>query len=73
MAKLNVEILEIDKTIIYGLSKTSNDKTIAKDITELSKEYKNIIKKEMILPYFVLSKNYNEQTKDFDMFIGSTI
>ena len=73
MTKLDVEILEIDKTVIYGILKKSNDKTIAKDITELSKEYNNIVKKEKVLPYFILSKNYNEQTKDFDMFIGSTL
>jgi len=58
MSKLNVEILEIDETTIYGLSKMSNDKTISKDITELSKQYKEIVKKETVLPYFVLSKNY---------------
>jgi|GEM_PF-6021824 len=60
MAKLNVEILEIDKTTIYCLSKMSNDKTISKDITELSKQYKDIVKNETVLPYFILSKNYNE-------------
>jgi Bacterial transcription activator, effector binding domain. len=73
MSKLNVEILEIDKTAIYGLSKISNDKTIAKDITELSKQYKDIVKNETVLPYFILSKNYNEQTKDFEMLVGGTL
>jgi len=73
MTKLNVEILEIDKITIYGLAKMSNDKTVAKDINELAKQYKDIVKKEKVLPFFVLSKNYNEQTKDFDMFIGSTV
>ena len=73
MSKLNVEILEIDKTTIYGLSKMSNDKTISKDITKLSKQYKDIIKNETVLPYFILSKNYNEQTKDFEILIGGTL
>ena len=73
MAKLNVEILEIEENTIYGLSKKSNDKTVAKDIKELGKQHKDIVRKEKVLPFFVLSKNYNEQTKDFDMFIGSTV
>ena len=26
-----------------------------------------------VLPYFVLSRNYNEQSRDFELFIGSMI
>ena len=71
MSKLKVEITDNTEIVIYGLSKFSNDKTISKDIMELSEKYKNIIGKDLITPYFVLSKNYDENTKDFELFIGS--
>ena len=51
--------------------KKSNDKTVSKDIKELSIKYYDIIKEKPVIPYYILCKNYNEKTKDFDMFIGS--
>jgi len=71
MVKLNVEIIEASEFKIYGFSEKSNDKTISKDINKLSVKYYNIIGKKPVIPYFVLSKNYNEKTKDFELFIGS--
>ncbi|WP_242845419.1 GyrI-like domain-containing protein [Clostridium sporogenes] len=75
MASLNVEIVELKEKVVYGLWKQSNDKTISNDIDTLSEEYYNTIcsTKEMVLPYIVLSRNYDETSKDFEMFIGSTI
>lgn len=75
MANLKVEIIEIKEKNIYGLWSQSNDKTISKDIDTLSMKYNNIVScsKGTVLPYFVLSKNYDETTRDFEMFIGSTI
>lgn len=51
----------------------SNDKTISKDIKALSKQYHAVVSmpKGKVLPYFVLSRNYNEQSRDFELFIGS--
>ena len=71
MPKLDIEIVDISETKIYGFSKKSKDKTISKDINELSAKYYDIIKERPVLPFYVLSKNYNEKTKDFEMFIGS--
>ncbi|MBA4510063.1 GyrI-like domain-containing protein [Clostridium sporogenes] len=75
MASLNVEIVELKEKVVYGLWKQSNDKTISNDIDTLSEEYYNTIcsTKGMVLPYIVLSRNYDETSKDFEMFIGSTI
>jgi len=75
MESLNVEITELKEKIIYGLWKQSNDKTISNDINTLSEEYYNTIgsTKEIVLPFIVLSRNYDEISKDFEMFIGSTI
>ena len=71
MANFDVEIIELSEIKIYGFSKKSNDKTVSRDVKELSTKYHAIIKKKPIIPYFILSKNYNEKTKDFEMFIGS--
>jgi len=71
MEKINVEIIEASELKIYGFSEKSNDKTVSKDINRLSAKYHSIIGKKTVIPYFVLSKNYNEKTKDFEMFIGS--
>ena len=69
--KFDVEISEISEVKIYGFSKKSNDKTIAKDIHELSVKFYGIMNKKPVIPYFILSKNYDIKTKDFEMFIGS--
>lgn len=57
---------------VYGLWIASSDKTIAKDIPALSKKYYGVVGKSSgsVLPFFVLSKNYNESTGKFDLFIG---
>lgn len=75
MRSLNVEIMDLEEKSVYGLWKQSNDKTISNDIDALSEEYYNTIcsSKGTILPYIVLSRNYDETSKDFEMFIGSTI
>lgn len=75
MANLEVKIDFIETRTIYGLWKKTNDKTIGKDINSLSQKYHEIISipKGKVLPYFVLSKNYDEKSKDFEMLIGGNI
>lgn len=74
MSKLEVTIVECEERKVYGIWKKSNDASIAKDINTTSAEYNQIVgvKKEAVLPYFVLSCNYDETTKEFELFIGST-
>lgn len=73
MGKLDFLVIEVkeDKSI-YGLQLNSNDKSQSKDIPSLSKKYYEIISKNSgeVVPFFVLSQNYNEDTKDFELFIG---
>ena len=73
MPSLEVNIEYIEQQTIYGLWQKSNDKTISKDIKALSKQYHAVVSmpKGKVLPYFVLSRNYNEQSRDFELFIGS--
>lgn len=75
MAALDIQIVNKEFQTIYGLWKKSNDKTISADIAELSKRYHGAVAvpEGEVLPYFVLSRNYDERSKDFELFIGSTI
>ena len=75
MMDLEVKIVFIEMRTIYGLWKKTNDKTIQKDINSLSKKYHGIISipKGKVLPYFVLSKGYDNISKDFEMLIGGNI
>lgn len=75
MSSLEVNIEYIEQQTIYGLWQKSNDKTISRDIKALSKQYHAVVSmpEGKVLPYFVLSRNYNEQSRDFELFIGSMI
>ena len=75
MASLKVDIIYMEQQTLYGLWQKSNDKTISKDIKALSKQYHAIVSmpERKVLPYFVLSRNYNEQSRDFELFIGGVI
>jgi len=61
--------------IVCGLNKHSNDKTQTKDIPHLSKRYYEAVSKNSgeVLPFFVISRNYNINTKDFQLFIGGLV
>jgi len=74
MVNLTVDIVKIEERIIYGIWKESNDKKISTDIDTLSENYYLVTSqaKGSVLPYFVLSRNYDEQSRNFEMFIGST-
>ena len=71
MSSLEVNIEYIEQQTIYGLWQKSNDKTISKDIKALSKQYHAMVSmpEGKVLPYFVLSRNYNEQSRD----LGDTV
>lgn len=75
MASLEVNIEYIEQQTLYGLWQKSNDKTISKDIKALSKQYHAAVSmlEGKVLPYYVLSRNYNEQSRDFELYIGSVI
>lgn len=75
MKKFDVSVVHMDELKIFGLWKKSNDKTISNDIKNLSEEYHSTVSlsEGKVFPYFVLARNYDEESKDFEMFIGSTI
>ncbi len=75
MSSLEVNIEYIEQQTIYGLWQKSNDRTISKDINALFKQYYAVVSmpEGKVLPYFVLTQNYNERSRDFDLLIGSVI
>ena len=73
MSSLNFTVVEHQEDhIVFGLSKPSNDSTQAKDIPALSNRYYQISKTQRgeVIPFYVVSKDYNESTKDFLLFVG---
>jgi len=60
---------------VFGLCQKSNDRTQAKDIPAISKRYYEAVSKASgeVIPFFVVSKDYNESTKDFQLFVGGVI
>lgn len=75
MSNLVIDIIELDETTIYGLWRKSNDRMLSSDIKSISEKYYSIVSltKGSVLPYFILSRNYDEESKDFDMLIGGII
>ena len=76
MSKLDFTVVEhIEAITIFGLSQQSNDKTQANDIPALSKKYYEAIGKNSgeVIPFFVVSKDYDINTKDFRLFIGGSV
>jgi len=76
MGKLDFTIIEnSEDELIYGLRQKSNDKTQSKDIPTLSNKYYEVVHKGSgeVIPFFVVSKDYNESTKNFELFIGGLL
>ena len=76
MSKQIFTVFETHEDItVYGLKRKSNDKTQSKDIPLISKEYYAIVAKKRgdVIPFFVISKDYNENTRDFSLFIGGLL
>ena len=59
---------------LYGIWGKSNDKTVSKDIPKLSKKFYEMAESipKNTIPFYVLSRNYNEETGSFELFIGGT-
>ncbi|MCL1803934.1 MAG: GyrI-like domain-containing protein [Eubacteriaceae bacterium] len=76
MSKLSFAVIENHVEIsVFGLLQKSNDRTQAKDIPAISKKYYETVGKESgeVIPFIVISKDYNASTKDFQLFIGGVI
>ncbi len=72
MAKPVVWLLQCGELSWYGLWGKANDQTISKDISSLAAAYHKITrtKKGEVLPFIVLTRNYNAQSGDAELFIG---
>lgn len=76
MSKFDYKITQfLEEKNIYGIYMLSSDRTQRTDIDTMCALYSNIIGKKAseALPFYVVSQNYNEETQQFDLFIGSNI
>ncbi|MCC8171277.1 MAG: GyrI-like domain-containing protein [Parabacteroides sp.] len=73
MLSLTVEITGKDARVLYGVRSPGNDKTMAAGIRRLSAAYRTVTssRKGAVWPFFVLTRNYDPQTRNFELFIGS--
>ena len=68
MSRLDFTVVENEyDRVVLGLRQKSNDKTQAKDIPSLSKRFYEVVSKGSgeVIPFFVISKDYSESTRDF--------
>ncbi len=73
MKNPEIKIVQMeDDVMIYGLTVKSSDKGQSKDIPKLSDKFYTQSKQEAnkLFPFYVLSKDYNEQTQEFQLFIA---
>jgi hypothetical protein len=73
MRQIEFAVIDVSKdTLVYVVGQKSNDRTQAKDISALAKKYREAVGKNsgVVVPLFVISKDYDENTKDFHLFIG---
>lgn len=75
MKKPDVRVGEQAERIVYGLWASSSDRTISSDIASLSKAYHAAVglPEGEVLPYVVLSRNYDEGAGSFELFVGGTV
>ena len=73
MAKLEVRLQAPEETELYGVWGAANDKTLAKDIPALSAAFHKITgtRDGEVLPFVVLSRNYDEREGSSELFVGS--
>lgn len=72
---IELEIVTQEPQTLFGLWAGANDKTMAKDIPALAKEYHAALGKASgdVLPFYVLSKDYDPATGSCHLFIGGQV
>lgn len=67
-----LQIVERPERQVYGVWGPSNEKTQARDIPDVSKRYYQTVDKRYgeVLPFYVVSRGFDEKTKAFSLFIG---
>lgn len=72
MANLTVTLETMEAQEIHGVWGKSSDRTVSKDIPRLSAEYYQAVGKKEgeVLPFYVLSRNYDPRTEAFELLIA---
>ncbi len=71
----DVSIVRLPQQAVYGILGPSSDKTVARVIPALAKQYYAALgqKPDTVLPFYVLSRNYKPDTGLFELFCGGEI
>lgn len=74
MANFPIEIIPVGERTVFGLWTKSNDRAVAKDIGALSRKYYATagLPEGSVLPFFVVSRNYDGGSGDFELLVGGT-
>lgn len=72
---MRVVWVEKPAAAFYGLWTKTSDSAAKKDIPALARRYYSALGKEpgSVLPFVVLSKNYNQADKSYDLFVGGVV
>lgn len=75
MSKPAVEIVTLGEQAIWGIGRQSGDQTISADIHALSAAYhsQTSVSRGSVLPFFVLSRNYDGRNGSFELFVGGAL
>ena len=75
MSKPAVEIVTLGEQAIWGIGRQSGDQTISADIHALSAAYHSLasVPRGSVLPFFVLSRNYDGRNGSFELFVGGAL
>lgn len=73
MSRADIRLETKEAAAIFGLWEKAGDKTASKDIRELSAKYHRLTQSRegSVLPFYVLSRNYDEKDGSYELFIGS--
>lgn len=72
---MRIDMIQKEACMIYGVWKDANDRTVSKDIQDASVKYHATvgIPEGQVLPYFILSRDYDELSRNFKLLVGSTM
>lgn len=61
-------IIELEEQLLFGIGCRSNDSTQRRDIPTLCRKLNNYYGEQPALPLYVISSDYDEKSRSFDLF-----
>lgn len=72
---MEVNLTECSERQLYGVETVSSEQGQRKDIPALGTSYHRIVQlsEREALPFYVVSRDFDEQTKEFQLFVGGEL